>query len=145
MLLFPNEKTHVKDNYGKIHMIFGGGISYEIKSYNKTSPAMSEVQVDEIAEKILAHHKEQRALCQVKCAEIVSDYAVLMAQIEEASSAANEESILNETTIPRSGPKESNRTIKWFDRINWRKAGTVAAGLAAFLITFALGTVVTKR
>jgi hypothetical protein len=106
---------------------------------------MSESLVNKISETILAHHKEQRALCQVNCAEIVADYAVLMAQIEEASSAASEESILDEPTIPKSKPKESNRIIKWFGRINWKKVGTAAAGVAAFLIPITLGKVATKR
>jgi hypothetical protein len=148
MLLFSNEKAQVQDNYGKIPMSFGGGISYEIKSYNKTSPEMSEAQVNIISETILEHHKEQRALCQVKCAEIVADYAVLMAQIEEASSAASEESMLDEATILKSKPKDSNRISrigKWFGRINWRKVGAAAAGVVALLIPITLGKVATKK
>jgi hypothetical protein len=126
MLLLSNEKAQLQDNYRKISVSCGGGIAYEIKSYNNTSPEMSDAQVNIVAESILKHHKEQRALCPIKCEEIITDYSVLMAQIEEASSVANEESILYEATIPKSKPKESNRMIKWFDRINWKKVGTAA-------------------
>jgi hypothetical protein len=145
MLLLSNEKAQLQDNYQKISVSCGGGIAYEIKSYNKTNPELSDAQVSIVAETILKHHKEQRALCPVKCEEIIADYAVLMTLIEEASSAANEESILDEATIPRSKPKESNRMIKWFDRINWRKVGTIAAGFATLLIPLILGKVATKR
>ena len=91
MLLLPTEKAHVQDDYQKIFVCCGGALSYEIQSFESPENAMTAEQVAAIAETICAHHKEQRTLCPVNCDEIIEDYAILMARIEEL--AANSESL----------------------------------------------------
>lgn len=92
ILLFSNIKSLVEDNYQQIPISYGGGISYEIKSFaqNENSIVMTNEQINKIVEIILENHQEQRALCNVKCDEIITDYAKLMAQIEAASNGHSE-------------------------------------------------------
>lgn len=100
MLLLSNERAHVQDNYHQISVSCGGGISYEIKSYGKSGNILTEEQVTKIADTILANHKEQRALCSVKCEEIIADYAKLMVQIEAASNGTAEDISDTEPSVP---------------------------------------------
>lgn len=132
MLLFPNERAQVQDNYHRIPISCGGGISYEIKSYEKNGNIMTAEQVDKIAETVLANHKVQRTFCTVKCEEIIADYAKLMVQIEAASNEVGEditkyEASEHEEEVNTPVQKE----IPWFKRVDW---GSVAAGVAAIVI-----------
>ena len=83
MLLLSNERAQVQDNYHQISVSYGGGISYEIKSYGKSGNTLTEEQVTKIADTILANHNEQRALCSVRCEEIIADYAKLMFRLKQ--------------------------------------------------------------
>lgn len=144
MLLLSNERAQVKDNYHKCSISCGGGISYEIKSYSKSGNTMTEEQIAKIADTILANHKEQRALCSVKCEEIIADYAKLMVQIEAASNGAVEEE-LSEPEVPVL--EEVSKTHVWKERpwvkhVNW---GSVAAGFAAIVIPGLVTAVVTHK
>lgn len=85
IVLFSNENAKVHDDYKQMQVCYGGGVVYSIRSFNRGDEILAPSQVDEIAEKIISNHKEQRALCKVNCEEIVEDYAVLMAAIEEAA------------------------------------------------------------
>lgn len=139
MLLLSNERAQVQDNYHQISISCGGGISYEIKSYGKNGNTLTEEQVVKIADTILANHKEQRALCSVKCEEIIADYAELMVQIEAASNEMVEE--LNE---PQKGVLKSNvlKERPWSERVNW---GSAAAGFAAGIISGLVSAVVMHK
>lgn len=143
MLLFSNERAQVQNNYHQIFISCGGGISYEIKSYDKGGNTLTEEQVTKIADTILANHKEQRTLCSVKCEEIIADYAKLMVQIEAASNRIDEK--LSEPEAPvqeKVFREERAKGCPWFKRVNW---GSVAAGFAAIVIPSLVTAVVTHK
>lgn len=143
MLLLSNERAQVQDNYHQISISCGGGISYEIKSYGKSGNTLTEEQVTKIADTILANHKEQRALCSVKCEEIIADYAELMVQIEAASNGMVEE--LNKPEVPVTEEVFKANVLKerpWFERVYW---SSVAAGFAAVIIPGLVSAVVMHK
>lgn len=143
MLLLSNERAQVQDNYHQISISCGGGISYEIKSYGKSGVSLTEEQITNIADCILANHKEQRALCSVKCEEIIADYAKLMVQIETASNGTVEE--FSEPKAPVQEDVCKANTLKerpWFKRVDW---SSVAAGFAAIVIPSLVTAVVTHK
>lgn len=143
MLLLSNERAHVEDNYHQISISCGGGISYEIKSYGKCGNTLTEEQVAKIADTILVNHKEQRALCSVKCEEIIADYAKLMVQIETASNGTVEEYSEPEAPVFEETFKADVRKERpWFKRVDW---GSVAAGFAAIVIPGLVSAVVTHK
>jgi len=143
MLLLSNERAQVQNNYHQIAISCGGGISYEIKSYEKSENTMTEEQVAKIADSILAHHKEQRALCSVKCDEIITDYAKLMVQIETASNGKVEELSEPKTSVLKEVFKASVlKKCPWFKRVDW---GSVAACFAAIAIPGLATAIVTHR
>ncbi len=84
IVLFSNENANVRDNYKQIPICYGGGIVYSIRAFNKEE-ILSASEISKIARIITSNHKEQKTLCKVNCEEIINDYAVLMAAIEEAS------------------------------------------------------------
>lgn len=131
MLLLSNERAKLVDEYKKIPVSFGGGISYEIKSYSKDGYCLTEKQINAIANKILDSHKEQRAPSPVRCAEIIEDYAVLMAQIEAIASG---EQIEDEEPVYVTADKKESLFLRIFKSINWGKVGAKVAGVAAFAI-----------
>lgn len=143
ILLLSNERAQVQDNYHQTFISCGGGISYEIKSYGKSGNSMTEEQVAKIADTILSHHKEQRALCSVKCEEIIADYAKLMVQIEMASNGTVEE-LSNPDTPGLEKVSKTNilQEHSWFKRVDW---GSVAAGFAAVVIPSVVTAVVTHK
>lgn len=143
MLLFSNERVQVQDNYHQIAISCGGGISYEIKSYGKSGNTLTEEQVTKIADTILANHKEQRALCSVKCEEIIADYAKLMVQIEAASNGTVED--ISDTEAPVLEEVFKANILKerpWFKRVDWV---SVAAGFAAIVIPGVVTAAVTHK
>lgn len=85
IVLFSNENAKVQDDYKQMPVCYGGGIVYSIRSFNRGEEILTASQINKIAERITSNHKEQRALCKVNCEEIVEDYALLMAAIEEAA------------------------------------------------------------
>jgi hypothetical protein len=132
ILLLSSEKAQVQDYYQKIIISCGGGISYEIKAFEKAGKVMSEEQTTQIANKILAQHVEQRAICPVKCEEIIEDYAILMAQIEEASKGLNEIADKDETkpkVIHATETINKHQSSKWYERIDWRVVGEYAVSI----------------
>ena len=143
MLLLSNERALVQDNYHKISISCGGGIYYELKSYAKSGSSMTEEQVDKIADTILAHHQEQRALCTVKCDEIIADYAKLMVQIEAASNGTLDEIIESDASVDEPARKvEAPKIQPWYKRMDW---GSLAAGFAAIVIPSVVTAVVTHK
>lgn len=143
MLLLSNERAQIQDNYHQISISCGGGISYEIKSYSKNGNTMTEEEIAKIADTLLANHKEQRALCSVKCEEIIADYAELMVQIEAASNGTVEE--LTDPKTPVLEKVFKANVLKghpWFKRVDW---GSIAAGFAAIVIPGLVTAVVTHK
>lgn len=140
MLLLSNERAQVQDNYHRIPISCGGGISYEIKSYGKKDASITEDQVQKIADMILVNHKEQRALCSVKCKEIIADYASLMAQIEAASSEADEQSTASESFTVCKAAASNKRP--WYKRVDWC---SMVTGVAAVVIPSSVTTALTHR
>ena len=152
MLLLPTEKAHVQDDYQKIFVCCGGALSYEIQSFESPENAMTAEQVVAIAETICAHHKEQRTLCPVNCDEIIEDYAILMARIEEL--AANFESLgedrpedgehsetQKKTTAEadRKEPTVEEASVKrLYESVNWRSLAAQAAVVAVPAVAAAI-------
>lgn len=152
MLLLPTEKAHVQDDYQKIFVCCGGALSYEIQSFESPENAMTAEQVVAIAETICAHHKEQRTLCPVNCDEIIEDYAILMARIEEL--AANFESLgedrpedgehsetQKKTTAEadRKEPTAEEASVKrLYESVNWRSLAAQAAVVAVPAVAAAI-------
>lgn len=133
----------MQDNYYQISISCGGGISYEIKSYAKSGNTLTEEQVAKIADTILAYHKEQRALCSVKCDEIIADYAKLMVQIEAAFIGTVDD--LSDTEAPVLEEVFKANVLKersWFKRVDWV---SVAAGFAAIVIPGVVTAAVTHK
>lgn len=132
ILLFPNERAEIQDNYHKVFISCGGGISYEIKSYCKKEKCLSEEQISKIADIILSNHKVQYTLCNVKCEEIIADYAALMVQIEQASNEAADKN--NDFEVPLTEAEFKEKAAKerpWFKRVNW---GIVAANVLGAIV-----------
>ncbi len=148
ILLIPNEKTHVQDDYRRIFVCNGGALSYDIRSFASEKGLLNAEQVSAIAETICSHHKEQRTLCTVKCNEIISDYANLMAQIEAL--AANAEAIADEhiETEELSAQKASSEekktdalkekqsTKRWYESVDWIDVAAQVAITAAAALAF---------
>ncbi len=137
MLLLSNEKAQCEDNYRQIPVSFGGGISYEIKRFNRNDGNLTEQQTAEIVSRIRASHKEQKALCTVKCDEIIEDFATLMWQIEAASSGLVAETVQNEKKAQPEAAVEGKHeqpAPRWWKRVKWDQAGQAAAGIAAVII-----------
>ena len=132
MLLLSNERAQVENNYHQISISCGGGISYEIKSFAKHVNCLTSEQVNKIADTILASHKEQRALCPVKCDEIIADYAKLMVQIEAASNESLDE--IDELEVSDEKPAfrvGTPNALPWYKRVDWV---SVAAGVITLFV-----------
>lgn len=82
---FPNENANVNDEFGKISICCGCGITYKIKEFDDGQETLTKEQIERIADVITSNHKEQKTLCKVNCEEIIEDYALLMAAIEESA------------------------------------------------------------
>ena len=124
--MFSNEKVKVDDQYGKIPVVCGGGISYKIREFNNRNNFLTVEQMSHIEQAIITHHEVQKTASPVNCDEIIEDYAVLMACIEDASmgrtvdiqAAENKSEPMQPKFIPQKADIE-----KWIAQINWRKVG----------------------
>lgn len=158
IVLFSNENAKVQDDYKQMPVCYGGGIVYSIRSFDKGEEILTASQINEIAERITRNHKEQRALCKVNCEEIVEDYALLMAAIEETAEGTyssieelkNIEKKVNEKmqetmdkdiNIPEFLTKEgSNKAQKILNMV-----GVAAGLLVAFGLGIATKTIISRR
>ena len=132
MVLFSNEKVEIEDDYHRIPYVIGGGISNEIRLFAKSGNALTEKQISKIEARILEVHKEQKTLCDVKCEEIIDDYASLMAEIEEKAR-------LNAIDENQEAPKRKNvdavnnyqpaQSKGFWSSINWGEVVAVGAAL----------------
>ena len=152
IVLFSNENAKVDDEYKQMPICYGGGIVYTIRAFNEGKEVLTDSQIKLIAEKINSNHKEQRSLCKVNCKEIIEDYAVLMAAIEEAADGEysaveelksagseltrEEETMEKKLDIPEFLTKEGAAKEK---RITHAVYGTIG-----FLVAFGLGVVAAK-
>lgn len=151
IVLFSNENAKVVDEYKKIPLGYGGGIVNRIREFNDGKVQITGSQIYEISDKIISHHKEQKAPCRVKCDEIVEDYALLMAAIEEAAEGSEdsifelkhkedeskEEKVMQEkVNIPYFLTKEYAAKQKQVEK--------VVIGVASVLAGFGLGVLATK-
>lgn len=152
IVLFSNENAKVQDDYKQMPICYGGGIVYSIRTFNEGKVILTDSQIELIAEKINSNHKEQRALCKVNCKEIIEDYAVLMAAIEDAADGEysaieelmsagleiirEEESMEKQLNIPEFLTKEGAEKEK--------KISNTVLGTIGLLVAFGLGVVTAK-
>lgn len=146
ILVFADERTEVVDQYHRVPFCIGSGVTNEIRTYAKMGAILTEEQIAQISECIMAHHKEQKTLCTVRCDEIIEDYAFLMAQIEAHASAEEngaqadviEDEIPASTTSTEQAsgirvvayPKHQSRFRRFLNRIDWDVVGHVAGFVA---------------
>ena len=150
IVLFSNENAKVLDDYKQMPVCYGGGIVYSIRSFNKGEEILTASQINEIAEKITSNHKEQRALCKVNCEEIIEDYAVLMAAIEEAAEgtySSVEELKNNNQEVDEEEQEDMDKDIKIPEFLTKEGAAkdqrilNMVGGAAGLLVAFGLGIV----
>ena len=139
ILLLSNERVQIEDNYHRIPVCCGGGISYEIRSYEKlSSKHLSEREVSEIANIILGSQKEQKSSCPVNCEEIISDYAELMVLIENASKVSEGE-VVDTSEIPVAEVKEEVKDTPWYAQTGWKVVlGTIAVAIPVAITAIAI-------
>lgn len=136
VLLLSNERVQIEDNYHRIPICCGGGISYEIRSYEKlASKVLSPSEINEIANIILANQREQKSSCPVDCEQIIEDYAELMALIEKASSEKDEVIEDAEQIIEKDEINEETQEIPWYVKHGWKIALGSVAVVAPIIIT----------
>jgi len=151
IVLFSNENAKVVDEYKKIPLGYGGGIVNRIREFNDGKVQLTGSQIYEISDKIISHHKEQKAPCRVKCDEIVEDYALLMAAIEEAAEGS-EDSILElkhkEDESKEEKMMQEKVNIPYFLTKEYaakqKQVEKVVIGVASVLAGFGLGVLATK-
>lgn len=150
IVLFSNENAKVQDDFKQMPVCYGGGIVYSIRSFNKGEEILTASQINEIAEKITSNHKEQRALCKVNCEEIIEDYAMLMAAIEEAAEgtySSVEELKNNNQEVDKEEQEDMDKDIKIPEFLTKegsakdQKILNMVGGAAGLLVAFGLGIV----
>lgn len=137
---------------------YGGGIVYSIRSFNRGKEILTASQINEIAERITSNHKEQRALCKVNCEEIIEDYALLMAAIEEAAEGTypSIEELKNiEQEVDEEVQEVMDKNIKIPEFLTKEGAAkdqkilNMVGGAAGLLVAFGLGiaakTIISRR
>lgn len=154
IVLFSNENAKVCDDYKKMPICYGGGIVYAIRDYKKNGNILTSEQINEIADRISSNHKEQKAPCRVNCEEIIEDYALLMAAIEEAADGTYDSiEELNKTKqeLTEEVEQTMNHDIKIPEfltkegAIKAKKKQKMVGGMAAgLLVVFGIGVVAAK-
>lgn len=139
ILLLSNERVQIEDNYHRIPVCCGGGISYEIRSYERlASKILSNREIDEIANIVLSSQKEQKSICLVNCEEIIDDYAELMVLIENASKNVNEE-IEGSSEVEDVNTKTEPSPDPWYLQTGWKVVfGTIAIAIPVALTAIAI-------
>lgn len=137
VLVFPDEKVKVEDHYNKISVVCGGGVSQKIREFNAGSNLLTDDQRANLKKAITEHHKVQKTSSPVNCDEIINDYAVLMACIEEAS-------MKTVTSIQKDEPKSEHEQpdiqspraskAKWIRHIDWKKTGKCLVSAAPVML-----------
>ena len=139
ILLFLNEIAKISDEYNKIPISIGSGISYFIKEYRYNGCFLDESQILEMEKRIISHHKEQKTLSPVDCKQIVEDYAFLISKIE--SNVSNIECTTVKDELGLDAPISfKNRFLDFFTNVDMleigKKAGVFAAILTSSLLLY---------
>ena len=150
VLLFPEDKTRFRDDYRRIPVGYGAGVSNSIRFSEGTRVVLSPEQVSTIAERLSSANLEQHTLCLVKCDEIIDDFATLMAQMESASIEEERKEALGLTvdatiTVPDSvaGLVEKGKEI--ISNINWDRVKSAALFTVGFTTTFAITQIIRNK
>ena len=154
IVLFSNENVKVQDDYKQMPVCYGGGIVYSIRAFDDGKELLTASQIKEIADKIVSNHKEQKAPCKVKCKEIIEDYALLMAAIEEAAEGRydsieelkSREQNLNEEEVQEVLEKDSklHEVFTKEGAFTEQKIKNMVGGVVGLLVGFGIGLVASK-
>lgn len=144
VLLFPENKARLRDEYHRLPVGYGASISNSIRFCSGTQAEMTLDQINAITEKLNASNVEQLTKCPVRCDVIIGDFATLMAQME-AASTEEEEKVEDDDTIAVTvsanvevSPdftEALNRKREALHNVEWKRIGKAAAGIAAALLT----------
>ena len=148
VVLFLNEYSSVQDEYHKLPVCYGGGITYRIREFNNGEEVLSAEQIEAIAEQLQKCHVEQKTECKVNCDAIMEDYATLMCAMEEAAegdyelvvSLSEPEEELPDTSVPIE--KSNLQKTNWlqYDVKNIKPVYlTIAVSIAAVIAGVLLG------
>ena len=85
ILLYSNDQSSLIDDYGQCHISYSGTVVNDIRAYSKNTGILSEQDIQSIKAKLLENNTPTTGLCNVDCKQIVSDFALLMSEIEEAA------------------------------------------------------------
>lgn len=151
ILLFPENKTRLKDEYHRLPIGYGAGIANSIRCCASTTTRISSDQINAIVEKLFANHTEQLTYCTVKCEEIIADFATLMAQMESASSEDEGEpesfgvSVEAKIDIPDRFESVIDKGKDMLQQVDWDQMKKTACLSALFMTSFALTRAITKK
>lgn len=84
ILLFADDNAKLQDRYGQIPVSYCNTVNEDIRSFNH-GEMLTEDQITEIRNRLLANNTCRLFPCKVNCEQIIDDYAVLMTSIEEAA------------------------------------------------------------
>ena len=143
MLLIPENKTRLKDEYHQIPIAYGESIANSIRFCSGTRVEMSPRRIDAIAKRLCFNSVEQLSPCPVRCDVIIDDFAMLMAQMEAASNEEVEQDddgtievtvTANIEMSPNSGEVLSHK-LDNLSNVDWKRIGKITAGITAVLFT----------
>ena len=147
ILMFPDDRVKVENHYNGVLVCCGGGISYKIQEFTAGEDSLTAEQIMNIEQTIRAHHVVKKAPSPVNCDEIIEDYAVLMARIEDASAVAQEKEEADICTSAQE--KGTDKTpiiqrvkrlkINGFPHAGWKKTITRVASAAVVAVPAFLG------
>lgn len=137
ILLCSNEKVRITDYYKNIPISYGSGISYEIRRYDHSENYLDEEHIQKIEDVLLKNHKEQKTYCQVRCDEIIGDYASLMAEIEYMSQVHSDKKEVEKD--------ESDDLQNHISKTDWHNVGKLVAGVALIIIPTITSTILLSR
>lgn len=144
ILLFSNENAKVQDCYKKIPVCYGGGVTYKIREQKSFENLLSAAQIDSIANRIEASHKEQKAPCKVNCEEIIEDYAELMARIEALSEGQEALEQIEKSSTVEERLTDLDSSDKDREPRKIRVPQVIGGMVAGIVVAFGLGVATTK-
>lgn len=134
VMMVPNYRVVINDNYKKIPITHGKGIASKIKEYKEVENKLSNKEIINIKNIILkGNSNTYKVKCRVNCEEIINDFVALITLIEEAKKATEEIALQdNKSSIIVEANKEkqflNNNRTRWS-----RKAFGFFATIIAFL------------
>ncbi len=147
ILMFPDDRVKVENHFNGVLVCCGGGISYKIQEFTAGEDSLTAEQIMNIEQTIRAHHVVKKAPSPVNCDEIIEDYAVLMAQIEDASAAAQGKEEPDICTSAQEKATDKTPITKRVKRLKlnalphagWKKAINRVASAAVVAVPAVLG------